>query len=565
MTVTSPADQTLDENEELRRRLEEAEATIRAISGGEVDAFIVRKGADDQVLVLDGVDRPYRLLIEGMHQGAVTLAADGTIIYANKRLAELLKRQSGTVLGTALSDYVPPQDRPILADLLRRAQIADAEAELELDGGDAAVPVRLSASPLVEEAGIVCLVVTDLTEQRRQASDREHFVREQAARMAAEYSAAILREADRRKDEFLAMLAHELRGPLAPLRTGIEVLNALSGQGPTAQSTRDMMARQVENLVRLVNDLLDVSRVTQGKIELQKQRIDLRTVIQHAVETSRPMIEERKHRLELTLPQEPLPVEVDLTRMSQVILNLLTNAAKFTPAGGLISLTAERGPGEGEVTVRVRDTGSGIAPEMMSRIFELFAQADTSESRSEGGLGIGLTLSRRLVEMHGGSLEGFSEGPGQGSEFVVRLALSDHTVRAAGRQSPPAPQGAARRVLIVDDNRDAADSLAMLLRLRGHEMREEYDGSQCLAVAAEFRPDVVLLDIGLPGMTGYEVVSSLRASGILPDVMVFAVSGYGGEQQRERSLAAGFDEHLVKPVHMSVLDRLLASLQTRES
>lgn len=275
--ATSNREQLAEENEGLLRRLDEAEATIRAISSGEVDAFLVRQGADDQVLVLDGVDRPYRLLIERMHQCAVTLDKDGTIIYANRCLAELLHVTPSALLATALSEYVVPRDRGILADLLESGERSDAERELELEARDGTVvPALVAASPLVGSAGIICLIVSDLTDQRRQADERERLLREQAARAAAESTAATLRDADRRKDEFLAMLAHELRGPLAPIRNGIEILNRIGLQDPVVQQTRAMIARQVEDLVRLVDDLLDVSRVTRGKIQLRLERVDLK-------------------------------------------------------------------------------------------------------------------------------------------------------------------------------------------------------------------------------------------------------------------------------------------------
>jgi signal transduction histidine kinase/ActR/RegA family two-component response regulator len=437
------------------------------------------------------------------------------------------------------------------------------ERELELKARDGTVvPARLAAGPLVDRDEIICVIVTDLTDQRRRTDERDRFLHEQAARTAAESAAAILRDADLRKDEFLAMLAHELRGPLAPIRNGIEILNRIGSQEPVVQQTRDMMARQLEGLVRLVDDLLDVSRVTHGKIQLRLERVDLKDVVAHAVENVRSPIEERGHQLSVELPAEPLPVDADVTRLAQVMNNLLNNAAKFTPRGGRISLAAERPPGSSDVWVRVRDTGVGIAPETLPQMFDLFAQADPSVSRAEGGLGIGLTLSRRLVEMHGGELEGFSPGVGRGSEFVIRLRLAEGGVAARVRGERPgwAQPGPRRRILIVDDNRDAAVSLGELLRLKGHDVRYEFEGARGLAVAAAFEPEIVLLDIGLPGISGHDVAKELRADPRFRSIAVVAVSGYGGEAQRERSLAAGFDEHLVKPVRLDVLEALLAAL-----
>jgi PAS domain S-box-containing protein len=554
------------ENDDLRQRLEEAEATIRAISGGEVDAFLVRQGAEDQVLVLDGVDRPYRLLIERIQQGAVTLTADGTIIYTNRCFAQMVVAPAADLLGTTLSEYVLAPDRPTLAQLLKQGLAADAECELSLrHGGDATLLALLTASPLVEREGILCLVVTDLTQQKRHELERERLAQEHSARVAAERASEALREADRRKDEFLAMLGHELRNPLAPIRNGLQVLNLIDATEPEAQQTRAMMGRQVDNLVRMVDDLLDVGRVTQGKIKLQKERTDLKAVLTRAVESCRGFVDEHGHRLVVTLPDEPLPVEADVIRVAQVVINLLNNAAKFTPRGGTVSLSAERDAGADQAVVRVRDSGVGIAPGMLPKVFDLFAQVDPTVARSEGGLGIGLTLARRLVEMHGGSLEAASAGLGHGSEFIVRLPLAPGSATADGARPAGEPAtGRAhvpgRRILIVDDNRDSAESLAVLLRLLGHDVHLAYDGTQALQVAADFVPEMVLLDIGLPGTSGYEVARDLWSQAALRDVRVVALSGYGSADDRQRSLDAGFYEHLVKPVDIGVLESLLAAM-----
>jgi PAS domain S-box-containing protein len=371
-----------------------------------------------------------------------------------------------------------------------------------------------------------------------------------------------LREADRRKDEFLAMLAHELRNPLAPIRNALHLVR-MQGNGDNGMRPAwEVIERQVEQLVRLVDDLLDVSRITRGKIKLQKERVDLATVVARAVESSRPLIDARRHALQVTLPPGSLPVEADAVRLAQVLLNLLNNAAKYTPEGGRISLLVERADSQG--VVRVRDTGMGIPAEMLPHIFELFTQVDRTLDRAEGGLGIGLTLVRRLTEMHGGRVEAHSEGPGQGSEFVVRLPLMQEEppavalTESADPVRPARPSG--RRVLVVDDNRDSAESLALLLRLFGNDVRTAHDGRQGLVVAETYRPDVVLLDIGLPGLNGYEVARQLRERPKLAGVVLVALTGFGTEEDRRQARAAGFDHHMVKPVDLDALQELLVSL-----
>jgi CheY-like chemotaxis protein/two-component sensor histidine kinase len=335
------------------------------------------------------------------------------------------------------------------------------------------------------------------------------------------------------------------------------------GETPELQAIRDLIDRQVQQLVRLVDDLLDISRITRGKIRLQTEPIELAAVVERAVETSRPLIEGKNHTLTLDVTPEPIRVEGDPVRLAQVIGNLLNNAAKYTPEGGSITLTLERAGGE--AIIRVRDTGVGIPPDMLGSIFELFTQVDRSLDRSQGGLGIGLTLVHRLVEMHGGRVQAFSAEANQGSEFVVRLPV----LPAPPAVAPPAPiNGTAslldnsprRRVLIVDDNADGADSLAMLLRLAGHEVAVCNESTGALATAETFQPQVVLLDIGLPGLDGYEVARQLRARPKLKNVLLVALTGYGRDEDIRRSLEAGFDHHLVKPADPEALTGLFAQL-----
>jgi PAS domain S-box-containing protein len=374
---------------------------------------------------------------------------------------------------------------------------------------------------------------------------------------------AALKEADRRKDEFLAILAHELRNPLAPLRSAAHLLQQPGLDRPALERTGEMMGRQVQQLGRLVDDLLDLSRIARGKMDLRKEWVDLRVVVRRAADVSRSLIESRRHHLTVSLPDAPVPLRADPTRLEQVLTNLLNNAARYTPEGGHIWLTAA--VEGGEAVVRVRDTGIGIPPEMLSRIFGLFAQVERREERSQGGLGIGLSLVKSLTEMHGGRAVAHSPGPGRGSEFVVYLPLGwEETPIEAPPESAPAPERALR-VLLVDDNVDAAESLAMLLRLWGHEVTVAHDGPAAVQAAAGQCPEVALLDIGLPGMDGYELARQLRAQPALDQTVLVALTGWGQEEDRRRSQEAGFNYHLVKPVDLSALQELLAQSQPQQS
>lgn len=377
-----------------------------------------------------------------------------------------------------------------------------------------------------------------------------------------------LRETDRRKDEFLATLAHELRNPLAPIRNALQILKMPRVDADSAERSRDMMERQVHHLVRLVDDLLDVSRVMRGKIELRKERVELATVVARAVETVQPLVEAQGHELSLRLPSYSMPFDADPVRLAQVIGNLLTNAAKYTEPGGHIWLTAER---DGEMAVlRVQDSGIGIAPHMLPRIFELFVQVDHASTKAQGGLGIGLTLVKSLVEMHNGTVEARSEGLGKGSEFVVRLPLAAKGLEPdEGHESgqkphePPSPSGF--RLLVVDDNQDAANSLALLLRLQGHEVRVAYSGLAAVEIAKTCTPDVVFMDIGMPGIDGYEAARRIREIPGLGKVVLAALTGWGQQQDRRRSAEAGFNHHLVKPPEPEVLDRLIDDLKRKNT
>ncbi len=389
-------------------------------------------------------------------------------------------------------------------------------------------------------------------------SARELLVRVGAclrlARVRTQTEAA-LREADRRKDEFLATLAHELRNPLAPIRNALGILR-IAGDAST-RHVHEMMERQVNHMVRLVDDLLEVSRITRGSIELRRERVTLGDVVASAIETSRPLIDAARHHLVVALPSEAMVLDADPFRLSQVFANLLNNAARYTDGGGHIALTAHR---EGDVVVvSVRDDGIGIPPDLLPTVFDVFMQVAPTRRAAQGGLGIGLTLVRRLVEMHAGTVEARSDGTGRGSEFVVRLPLAAGTGVAAPARNGATPAPASRRVLVVDDNRDAAESLAMLLDVVGMETQIAHDGPSALAVMQTFRPSTVLLDVGMPGMDGHEVARRIRQQPEFGAVQLIALTGWGQPDDRRRSRDAGFDHHLVKPVDMDALQSLLCS------
>jgi signal transduction histidine kinase len=393
-----------------------------------------------------------------------------------------------------------------------------------------------------------------LEQEIAQRTRLEKELRDQTAQLA---------EADRRKDEFLAMLAHELRNPLTPVRTAIDLLRLKEPTEPVLKHARDVIDRQVSHMTRLVDDLLDVSRITRGKVQLQTEPVELANAVACALETARPLIESRKHELTITLPPKPVRLLADPTRLAQIIANLLNNAAKYTETGGRIWLAAEQ---QGNyVVLRVRDTGVGIPADVLPRVFELFAQADRTLDRSQGGLGIGLTLVRRLVEMHGGTVEASSPGPGLGSEFTLRLPTVPEIEPSQTVETPNAgilADSTGLRVLVVDDNVDVARTLAMVLVEVGHDVRTVHDGPAALEATGDLRPDIVFLDLGLPMMDGYEVARRMRRQPGGDSFMLVALSGYGQEEDLRRSRAAGFDLHLTKPVGLAVLEPLLASVKS---
>jgi signal transduction histidine kinase len=380
----------------------------------------------------------------------------------------------------------------------------------------------------------------------------------QKARAAEE----ALRQADRRKDEFLATLAHELRNPLAPIGSALEVIKQTNGQDQSVGQARDTIERQFHQLVRLVDDLLDVGRITRDKLELRQQPTELESVIQQAVESCRSLADTGQHRLRIALPADPIWVHCDAVRLTQVFSNLLNNACKFTEPGGNINIVVERQNDQAVVTVS--DTGIGIAPDQLQSIFEMFSQVDPSLERNRSGLGIGLTLVKRLVELHSGSIFAMSDGLDRGSAFTVRLpALTDASNEAPEKKHSAIPASSAattspKRILITDDNQDAANTMAMLLRLLGHEVEIAYDGPEAIQAAEKYGPEIMLLDIGLPGMNGYDVCRSIRQQPWGKSIRIVALTGWGQEEDRRNAREAGFDDHLVKPVDPQTLRKAIA-------
>jgi len=374
-----------------------------------------------------------------------------------------------------------------------------------------------------------------------------------------------LRDRDQRKDDFLAMLAHELRNPLAPIRNAVQILLLAHPNDDTVSQAREVIGRQVTHLVRLVDDLLDVSRITRGKINLVKGPVEISMAIAVAVESCRPLLDERRHTFELNLAKDSLYVRADLTRLTQVLLNLLNNAAKYTDAGGRIQLTVARE--DDTAVIRVRDNGTGIAPQVLPTIFDVFTQVDRTLDRAQGGLGLGLTLVRRLTEMHGGTVDAHSDGLGKGSTFTVRLPLlTEYRTQASAVETGPPPgaclQEGNARVLVVDDSSDSAESLAVLLRGRGYQVRTVHDGNKALPAAEEFRPEVFVLDIGLPGLDGFELARRFRMSALYRDALLISLTGYGTEEDRRTCFQAGFDAHFVKPLDLNSFFSLLGSFES---
>ncbi|MFL6580648.1 MAG: ATP-binding protein, partial [Burkholderiales bacterium] len=410
-------------------------------------------------------------------------------------------------------------------------------------------PMELAVSEFrIGEHRFFTGIVRDITQRKNLELELRERVKE-------------LAEADRQKNEFLAMLGHELRNPLAPIRNAVHLMKMEDAEQETVIKARDMMERQLQQLVRLVDDLLDVSRIVRAKIDLRKEPVDLAQALTRAIETAQPVIDARGHQLKTSVPLGAIYVEGDLIRLAQAVANLLTNAAKYTPEAGMIVLEVERE--KERVAIRVQDSGVGIEPDLLPRIFDLFVQGDHTLARSQGGLGIGLTLVKRLVDMHGGTIEAVSEGKGKGSQFIVRLPILMGDPETFRSKVPGSliKNSSKRRVLVVDDNVDAAESIAMILRITGHKVMCIYDGQSVMKMVQNYKPEVVIIDIGLPGMSGYDVAKLLRNTPECKHLALVAVTGYGQDNDRMTAQQAGFDSHMTKPVDPDVLGEFVAAAQ----
>ncbi len=494
----------------------------------------------------------YRRLFQTAKDGILILDANtGKIIDANPFMSGLLGYEYAELIGKELWEIglfkEKSENQAAYGELHQQGYVRYEHLPLQTKWGQQVDVEFVSNIYQVDNQPVAQCNIRDISERSRlERQTQEH--------------ALALADLHRRKDEFLAMLSHELRNPLSPILNAVNLLRLQGGENVIQKQARSIIERQVGQLSRLIDDLLEVSRITTGRVHLQQERMDMRGIMERAVETVRPLIDRRRHELSVSLPSEPVWLHADTTRMEQVVVNLLNNAAKYTDEGGHIWLTIQQ---EGDYAVlRVRDSGVGIAPELLPRIFDLFTQASRSLDRSQGGLGIGLSLVKQLVEMHGGTVAAQSAGFGSGSEFVVRLpVLLSVTPMPPPKLTEPADQPAHRwRVLVVDDNVDSAVSMAMLLRMSGHDVRTAHTGPDAIEAANTYQPDVVLLDIGLPLVNGYEVARRLRANPKLKNVRLVATTGYGLESDIQLSREAGFDSHMVKPVDPKKVQELLMAM-----
>jgi signal transduction histidine kinase/CheY-like chemotaxis protein len=550
-----------------------------------IEIELQRRALDESKRELERSRDRYARLYDLSPIGYLALDRRGVVREANVTAATILETDRARLPGWPLLAFVDPGSRRRLLEhlhLCNRDGHASGEIGLKTRRGTLTVQIESRVVPSSASDPDVLTAIIDVTARNRDESaariargELERRVKARTAELeeinrrlvdsvarAEQLEQALRRKMDdmarddRKKDEFLAMLAHELRNPLAPIQAAAEVLRLAGGEAERVAWARKAIERQVAHLRRLVDDLLDLSRITLGKFQIATEAMDLAAVVDRALELAGPLIESRRHRLVRRTAGEPIVVRGDRERLTQVIANLLNNAAKYTPDGG--EITVETGAHDGLVTVRVGDNGEGIEPELLQRVFDPFEQGDRSLARA-GGLGIGLTLVKRIAELHGGTVAAQSAGLGKGATFTLQLPRGADAVETAPAVAADAVFGPSRKVLLVDDNVDALETLATLLRLEGHEIRTAQDAQHAVAEAVDFEPDVALLDIGLPGVDGYELAGRLRSLPQTRNALLVAVTGYGRGEDFARSGAAGFDHHLVKPVDPSRLNALIAS------
>ena len=486
----------------------------------------------------------------GMHW----VGPDGVILWANRNELEMLGYAREEYVGHHIANF--HTDPPAIKDTLQRLTCGETlhEYPTRLRCKDGSVrDVLINSNVRWQDGKFIhtrCFT-RDITSQKQ----ADVALRESEERFRG--IAEALKESDRRKDEFLATLAHELRNPLAPLRNGLQILQLAGDQPETIEQMRPMMERQLGQMVRMIDDLLDLSRISRGKVELRKERMQLTTVLQHAIEMARPAINDAGHELVISAPSEAIFVHADASRLTQVFANLLNNAAKFTDRGGRVELVVQRD--DNHAVVSVRDNGVGIPADALPRVFDMFSQVDQSLERTRGGLGIGLSLVRGLVEMHGGSVAALSEGHAKGSEFIVRLPVTLSVVGDSAPAAEPIRNVLRRRILVVDDNVDAATTLALMLELMGNDAQSANSAHAALEIAETFRPDAVVLDIGMPNVNGYEAARRIRQRPWGKNVTLVALTGWGQERDRQLAHEAGFDAHLMKPAAPDEIEKLLQS------
>ena len=492
-------------------------------------------------------------IVDSSDDAIVSKTLDGRILSWNRGATRIFGYEPQEVIGKPITVIIPPElhaeEQQILEKLGRGERIEHFDTVRVTKDGRR-IAISLTVSPVRAADG----TIIGASKVARDVSERK------LAEERLKDSEEALRLADRRKDEFLALLAHELRNPLAPIRYALAA-NKKPGRTPEqCRQAEEIIERQVIHMSRLLDDLLDISRITRGALELKKTRSELTSIIGAAIETARPILDTKHHTLVLELPSEPVQLQADVVRLAQVFSNLLINAAKYTDPGGRIQLRAFQQ--DDQVVVSVRDNGIGISADMLPRVFNMFFQSHSALARAEGGLGVGLSLVRGLLALHGGSVEARSEGTGRGSEFTVRLPLgaAASAVTDAEAEAEQISADAGLKILVVDDNQDAADTCAMLLETSGHHVQTAYTGRQALELARAFRPHAVLLDIGLPDVDGYKLAEQVRATRWGRDTVLVAVTGWGQEADRQRAVAAGFDHHLVKPISAETVEALLQSL-----
>ena len=514
---------------------------------GEV-ARVAESRARQRMLERNKANRLLAAIVESSDDAIISKSLEGVIQTWNAAAERLFGFTAEEAVGRHISIVIPPdriaEEDQIIASLKAGGRIEHFETERVRNDGQR-INVSLTISPIKDDSGNVVgasKIARDITDRIRLMNDLQ--------RLAADLSAA-----DQRKNEFLTTLAHELRNPLAPMSNMLEVLKRAGNDGEILQRAHETLERQLNQMIRLVDDLLDLNRITHDRLELRRSEVELSSVIQQAVEVAHPLIDAAQQELIVDLPKEPVYLDADRARLAQVFGNLLNNSCKYTRPNGTIALSAKRV--DDEVLVSVKDNGAGIPPNKISSIFDMFMQVDRSSERSQGGLGIGLTLVRRLVEMHGGSIEARSEGEGRGSEFIVRLPVISRAADPSPASEIETESASGRRVLIVDDNLDSADSLAMLLNITGNKTFLAHDGVAALEAVEKYRPEVILLDIGLPKLDGHEVCRRVRELPWGKDIVIIALTGWGQEDDRRKSDEAGFNGHLVKPVDY---DRLLELL-----